>query len=238
MKANAYGHGFHEVSNMLLQNGANRLCVAVLDEGVKLRDDGLDAPIIILGYTPCSDLGMVVEYNLTQTVYELDQAEALSIAALKQGKKARIHIKIDSGMGRLRLPVEKNTLEIILGIVQLPGIEAEGIFTHFANADTIDKAHTEEQFRDFMGLLKMLGEKGIHIPVRHAANSAALIDLPQTHLDMVRPGIILYGHYPSDEVKRNELPLKPVMSLKAGVASVKKLLAGSKISYGSTYSAK
>ncbi|HBT20778.1 MAG TPA: alanine racemase [Peptococcaceae bacterium] len=238
VKANAYGHGVYEAGRVFLENGARYLGVAILDEAVKLRLKGFNVPIVILGYTPVSDLGMVVEYDLIQTIFDLDHANFLSEAALRQGKKAKIHIKIDTGMGRLGFPAEEKSVEIVEKIAELPGIFIEGIYTHFASADTKDKTYTLEQLKKFCWFLEKLRETGIDIPIKHAANSAALMDIPETHLDMVRPGIILYGLYPSDEVDKSKISLKPALSLKAQVASVKRMKAGSSISYGCTYTLK
>ncbi|NLK00871.1 MAG: alanine racemase [Clostridia bacterium] len=238
VKANAYGHGANAISKAALRNGADCLCVAVLDEAISLRDEGIQVPIIILGYTPYPDLHVVNHYDLTQTIFELGQAELLSKVSVDSGRKTKIHLKIDTGMGRLGFPTGGKTLDIIRKIMELPGLTVEGIYTHFANADALDKSHTLEQFNDFLMFLDELGKNNFRIPVVHAANSAALMDLPQTHLDMVRPGIILYGHYPAEEVNKKALPLKPVMTLKARIADVKKVRAGSKISYGCTYTAK
>jgi len=238
VKANAYGHGVYDVGRVVLENGAERLGVAILDEAIKLRSRGFKVPIVILGYTPVSDLGAVVDYDLIQTIFDYDHAKFLSEAAVRQGKAAKVHIKIDTGMGRLGFLAEEKTVEIVKRIVELPGIFIEGIYTHFANADSRDKSYTTEQMERFSWFLKRLEEESISIPIKHAANSAAVIDLPETHLDMVRPGIVLYGLYPSEEVDRTRVSLKPVMSLKAQVASVKRIKAGSAISYGCTYTLK
>ncbi len=235
VKANAYGHGAREVSNVALKNGADWLGVALLQEAVQLRDAGFSVPILILGYTSLDQLKSVVDYELRQTIYSLEQAKALSAAAVKAGKEALAHVKIDTGMGRIGLLPEQATVQRILEMVRLPGLELEGIYTHFAVADAADKAYTQNQFQRFLRVLEQLKNKGLEFPVRHAANSAAVIDLPETHLDIVRPGLIIYGMYPSREVKREKIKLQQAMSLKAEISHVKKVGPGTAISYGCTY---
>lgn len=235
VKADAYGHGIVETSKTVLENGADRLGVAILDEGITLRDNGLQVPIVVLGYIPVSDLSDVVDYGLTPTIYEYGHAEALSREAVKQNRKVPVHVKIDTGMGRLGfLPVEES-VGILEKIMELPGIFVEGIYTHLADADSPDRSYTVEQLEKFFWFLGKLKEKNISIPIRHAANSAGIISFPEAHLDMVRPGIVLYGLFPSPDMDKGSLPLKPVMSLKAKVGSVKNIPAGSSIGYGCTH---
>lgn len=236
VKANGYGHGAVEVAGVALANGADRLGIAILSEGVALRKAGFGVPILILGYTPPEQAVDVVKYNLTQTVFSYELAEALSWAAVQQRKTAKVHVKVDTGMGRIGLVTrEKDTVTEILRIAKLPNLELEGMYTHFAVSDCRDKTYTWEQFNRFQELSRELEKKGLHIPVKHVANSAAIIDLTQTHLDLVRPGIILYGLYPSNEVDKKRIDLKPAMSLKARVAMVKTVPPGTSISYGCTF---
>lgn len=235
VKADAYGHGILQTSEVVLQNGADYLGVAILDEAITLREHGFKVPIVILGYTPVSDLDKVVKYDLRQTIFDYGHAEVLSKEALKQNKKAVVHIKIDSGMGRLGFLAEEASISLVEKTLDLPGIFVEGIYSHFAKADSADKGYTLEQMERFFGFLEYLDRKNIHIPIKHAANSAGIIGFPEAHLDMVRPGIVLYGLFPSDETTREGLSLKPVMSLKARVASVKNMPAGSSIGYGCTH---
>nr|MBC8362259.1 alanine racemase [Candidatus Desulfatibia profunda] len=246
VKANAYGHGAPEVTRRALENGADVLGVARLNEGIELRNAGFDAPILIFGYTPPVLAKKLVEFDLTQTVWSYQTAEALS-AAVPFGKPINVHLKVDSGMGRLgllpdcrRLPAlgadsTMNALREVESIARLPGLRLEGVYTHFASADSADKSYALKQFEIFVEFLDELRKAGIDIPVRHAANSAAMIDLPETHLDLVRPGISIYGLYPSDEVDKRRIQLKPAMTLKARVVHLKKVPAGFKISYGMTY---
>ena len=235
VKADAYGHGILQTSEVVLRNGADYLGVAILDEAVTLRNHGFKAPIVILGYTPVSDLAQVVAFDLTQTIFEYGHAEALSREALKQNKRVPVHIKVDSGMGRLGFLAREESIFLVEKTLELPGIFVEGIYSHLANADSLDKSYTLEQLERFFLFLDNLKERNIHIPIRHTANSAGILCYPEAHLDMVRPGIVLYGLFPSAAVKREELFLKPVMSLKANVASVKSIPAGCSIGYGCTH---
>ncbi len=235
VKANAYGHGAVPVSKTVLAHGADYLGVAILDEGRELRQAGIEAPILILGFTPPEQAGEAIKLDLAQTVYTYEGAEAISRAAVSLGKTAKVHVKIDTGMGRLGFGTGPGVPGEIIKIARLPGINVEGMFTHFAVADARDKTYTYEQYEKFMDLDAKLKQLGLHIPVKHAANSAAVIDLPDLHLDMVRPGISIYGLYPSEEVLTDKIDLKPALSLKAKVAHVKKVKAETSISYGRTF---
>ncbi len=241
VKANAYGHGAYQVARVALENGATRLAVARVKEGVALRLAGIDAPILILGYTVLDDYRTLLDYDLTQTVYSLLMAEQLSSLAAQLGKKAKVHIKVDTGMGRLGVctygtgPNYEKAVNEITSIVSLSHLEVEGIYTHFATADSRDKTHAMQQWYSFNDLLTALAKNGLTFQYRHAANSAALIDLPETHLDLVRAGIAIYGIPPSHEVMAERVSLKPAMCVKARVAHVKRVPAGTGISYGITY---
>ncbi len=237
VKANAYGHGAVEVSRTVLAGGADWLGVARVDEGLSLREAGIDAPILILGYTPPEQSFEVVRGRLSQAVFTRDMALALAGAAAAEGTRAKIHFKIDTGMGRIGWVAGPDAVRDILELTGNKHLEAEGIFTHFAASDSGDKAYTEEQLFKFNALVEELRRSGLEIPVKHAANSAALMEMPETHLDLVRAGIIVYGLYPSDEVDHSVIKLRPVMSLKAKVAYVKEVPAGFKVSYGCTYTA-
>jgi alanine racemase len=247
VKANGYGHGAAEVAREALQNGAQWLGVARFNEAVELRKAGLEAPLLILGYTPADLARQLIEYDLTQTVYDYSNAEVFSGKASKLGKKISVHIKVDSGMGRLGLVTDvlfpektireanPNPIEVISKITKLAGLDVQGIFTHFATADSADKSYANQQLEIFLEFLHELHRDGLQPPVRHAANSAALIDMPESHLDMVRPGIATYGLAPSDEVNKDNANLKPVMSLKSSIIHLKKVSAGFNVSYGITY---
>lgn len=235
IKADAYGHGALTMARELLFNGVENFAVATLDEAVALRNRGIAAPILILGYTPENQFDEVVKHNLTQAVYSLKQCKELSAVAAAQEKDAVVHIKIDTGMGRLGfLPGEKAIAEIIQ-ISQLERICIEGIFTHFAAADEEDKAFTKEQYNRFITMIAKLEEKSLFIPIRHTSNSAGIIDCEQMCLNMVRPGIILYGIYPSEQVKKEKLSLEPVMSLVSRISYLKRVGENTPIGYGRTY---
>jgi alanine racemase len=246
VKANGYGHGAIEVARCALQNGAAVLGVARIEEGVQIREAGIEVPILIFGYTLPELTADLFEYDLTQTVYTYTSAQVLSRTATSLKKKIKIHLKVDTGMGRLGLlpqnfqrdnsvALNADAIEETLAIAGLGGLELEGIFTHFATADSADKTYAEDQLDLFMIFLDRLRKAGLEPPVRHAANSAALIDMPQSHLDMVRPGIASYGLHPSDEVDKKHVSLKPAMALKARIIHLKKVPAGFKVSYGSTH---
>jgi alanine racemase len=247
VKANGYGHGAIEVARKALMSGAENLGVARINEAVQLRQAGLDAPILIFGYTPLEMAETLIQYDLTQTVFAVETAAALSEIASRRGKKISVHIKIDSGMGRLGLLLtqpsagqrsdrpERNAVQEALAISRLPGLMVEGLFSHFATADSADKSYADRQLAKFLDFAGHLRREGLEVPVKHAANSAALIDMPDSHLDMVRPGIATYGLYPSDDVNRDQVALRPVMTLKSRIVHLKKVPAGFNVSYGITY---
>lgn len=233
VKANAYGHDASEVAHVLLKNGASYLAVARLDEGVELRRANIKAPILILGLTPKEQAEALLLYDLTPAVCDIEMVEFLSQLAIKMNKVAKVHIKVDTGMGRIGVFPE-DALNFVQRVQAMKNIQIEGIFTHFPVADEKDKSYTEEQFEKFTTVLNTLGKKGIKIPLKHVANSAAILDLPHMNLDMVRPGIIIYGLYPSAEVKR-VIKLKPALKLKTRIVYLKKLPAGRSVGYGRTY---
>jgi alanine racemase len=204
----------------------------MLDEAIQLRNNGIDVPILILSYTDPSRADEIISNDVTQTVFSHDLAAALSDAAVKQGRKVRIHIKIDTGMTRVGFMPGYSAVKNVVEISKLPGIIIEGLFTHFASADETDKSYTYMQFERFMSIVSELNRIGVYIPIKHVANSAAVIEFPEMHLDMVRPGIILYGMYPSEEVSRERIHLKPAMTMKANVILVKDVEKGTPISYG------
>lgn len=232
IKADGYGHGATKIAKTLLENGADRLAVAVLDEAIELRNAGFTVPIFVLGYTQPERAEEVIKYDIEQSVYSLEAARALSKAAAAHNKIIQVHIKIDTGMGRIGLQANSEALEIIKQINALPNLCIKGIFTHFAVADEVDKAYTHGQFEKFKWICNELESQNIHIELKHCGNSATIIDLPDMHLNMVRAGIMLYGLAPSDEVMLNKLELKEVMSLKVRITHVKEIQAGQSVSYG------
>jgi alanine racemase len=234
VKANAYGHGAARVGKVVLANGADRLGVAILDEAIRLRNYGITAPIVILGHTTNEEMEKVVRYDLIQTIYTVESAKALSQAAVWLGKEAVVHVKVDTGMGRIGFLPDDNSIRAIVDISYLPGIKIEGIYTHFASADDPDRSFTREQLASFREFVARLRQAGVRIPVLHAANSAATINLPEAHLNLVRPGLIVYGLYPSPCVDRKKLNLRPALSWKAIVTLVKDVPPGMSIIYGRT----
>lgn len=238
VKANGYGHGSVGIANTLLDNGADRLAVAILTEAIELRQAGIKAVLMVLGYTPSSQFDKLLEYDLIQTVYNSQDAKILSDLAVEMGKKAIIHIKLDTGMSRIGFLPTPEAVDEILAISKLPNIYIEGIYTHFAKADERDKIHVRGQFQKFADMLALLEEKGLNIEIKHVSNSAAIIDLPEYNLDMVRAGIMIYGLYPSEQVDREKIKLKPVMSLKARIAHLKTVEKDTGISYGQIFKTK
>ena len=237
VKADAYGHGAVEVSKVLEENGIDMFSVAMIDEGINLRNNGIKAPILVLGLTPPEYVKEAVEYDLIQTVSDYNTAEAISKAAKELNKKAVIHIKIDTGMGRIGFRPEKEAFDEIENISKLENIEINGIFTHFCTSDEKDKTFTYVQKEKFVYAVNELEKRGINIPLKHASASAGLMDFDDLFFNAVRPGIILYGYYPSDDVMKDRLPIKPVMSLKSYVMYIKDIENGDTIGYGRTYMA-
>lgn len=235
VKANAYGHGAIDIAPVLLENGANRLAVAVITEALELRNADIKAPIMILGYTPLDFSKEIITEKIEATIYDYEYAAKLSREALKLNSKAKVHIAIDTGMGRIGFLPTKESIDDIIKIFALPGLEVEGIFTHFSSADEADKEYTMMQFEKFKYVCDVLESRGIKVPLKHASNSAAIIDLENTYLDAVRPGIILYGYYPSEEVKKNIINIKPALTLKAKITNLKKLHKDMYISYGRAF---
>lgn len=232
VKADAYGHGAVAISKALIQSGVGYLAVTSIDEAIQLRNNNILAPILVLNYTEPLRSGEIIKYNTVQTIFDLNAAKHLSDLAVKNSKTVKIHIKLDTGMTRVGYNTDINSLNEILNISKLPGIEIEGIFTHFASADEKDSSYTLMQFDFFMSVLKTLSDNGLNIPIKHVANSAATIQYPDMHLDMVRVGISLYGLYPSEEVDKSLIDLKPAMTFKTKIIRVNKVAAGKSISYG------
>lgn len=232
VKADAYGHGVLEVVRTLLDNGVTQLAVSMLDEAIQIRKMGIDVPILILSHTDPARAEEIIENELTQTVFSFDLPQALSAASVRLGKSVKVHIKVDTGMTRVGFMPGYNAVKNIMEIGRMPGLIIEGIFTHFASADECDRDYTNMQFERFMSLCTELGRVGIHIPLKHACNSAGTIQYPEMHLDMVRPGVILYGLFPSQDVDRDIIHLEPAMTLKANVILVKDVEPDVCVSYG------
>ena len=247
VKANGYGHGAVEVSGVALESGADCLGVARLHEAVELREAGIESSILIFGATPAEAVETLLNLDLAQAVFTSEAAETLAARCRSIGQGLRVHIKVDTGMGRLGLLADEpftdkatgtaasHRLREVTSIAALPGLEVEGLFTHFATADHADKTYADRQLQRFDDLVERLKQEGIEFPVSHAANSAALLDMPDSHLDMVRPGIATYGLYPSAEVDQSRVELKPVLEWKARIIQLKEVPAGFGVSYGITY---
>ena len=231
VKADAYGHGAVPVARKLETLGADMLAVACLAEAIELRQAGIAIPVLCLGQTPPELAPELLAYGVTQTVGDLETGKALSAAAVKAGKTLKIHVKLDTGMGRLGF-TGPTLEEEIRALCALPGLEAEGIFTHFANADG-DEEYTRQQYDDFIITINELyHEDGLDFKIYHCAASAAVLNYPYTHHNMIRPGIALYGYVPDPSVA--DPGLKPVMTVKSRITLVRDLPAGSFISYGCT----
>lgn len=231
VKANGYGHGAVAVAKKLEDLGCDYLAVACLSEAMELRREKLSLPILILGVTPERFVEDVLRHDLVQTVESVEQARVLSDAAEKLGLRARVHLKVDTGMSRLGFFWER-AVEETEAVFAMPHVEVEGIYTHFAAADE-DETYTMLQLERFLSVTDTLAQRGHTIPLRHCASSAAVLNFPCTHLDMVRPGIALYGHVPAAGME-HICPLRPVMTLKTRVAAVRTLPAGTAVSYGCT----
>lgn len=238
VKADAYGHGALEIAKTLIDSGAAGLCLATIDEAVELRRHGIDVPMMTLGFTDPSRFEDAVKHDVEQSVYSFEIAKALSDEAVKQGRTCRIHIKLDTGMGRIGFKTDGSETDEIVRACSLPGIEPYGVFSHFAVADTADDEYTRQQFRLFMNQIDELGKRGITFSKRHICNSAGILRFPEMHLDLVRAGIILYGLMPPGcPEPAVSIKLKPVMNWYAKVIHVKTVPAGTTVSYGRQFTA-
>ena len=232
VKADGYGHGAVEVSKVLLNNGVSALAVATLSEAIQLRNAGITVPVIMLGLTPWHYQKILIEYDITPVVASYSDTRALSALAVEAGTTVDVLVAVETGMGRIGLMPSKESVNEIIGINNLPNIRIKGIFSHFSSADEKDKSYTFQQIENFNRFYQDLEAAGISIKFRTHANSAATMEVPEAWFDAVRPGIILYGCYPSNEVDKSLLSLKPAMTLKASIVFLKRVPAGTSISYG------
>lgn len=232
VKADAYGHGVMAIASAL-SHDVDYFAVATSDEGLELRMAGIKNSILLLGYTWREDYIEMIENDISMTVFKLKDAEKISQIAVSIGKKAKVHIKVDTGMNRIGFPCTPEAVEEVRSIREMEGIEVEGIFTHFAKADEADKTFTYTQLERFRNFIDAVEEGKERIPLHHCANSAAILDVPEAAMDMVRIGIILYGLYPSNEVRRR-LNLRPAMELKSHITFIKEVEKGQGISYNHT----
>lgn len=235
MKADAYGHGAVRIAR-LLESRADYFAVATVEEGITLREAGIEKPILILSFTSSLEYDLVLENDLITTIYDLEHAQWLSDIAEENGIRAKIHIAVDTGMGRIGFADNEESADIIEEISKLRGIEIEGLFSHYACADEKDKSNTKKQTERFDRFIEMLEKRGVNIPIKHICNSAGVIDLDK-HYDMVRFGISMYGLYPSDEVDKSKLNLMRAMQVISHVIHVKTVEKGEGIGYGQIYHA-
>lgn len=246
IKADGYGHGAVPLAKAVDELDQSGGCgmettyvdaygVAIIEEGVQLRMAGITKPILLLSCSAIEQMPEIVSNDLTATVYEFQKAKILSEEAQRQGKTVKVHIKVDTGMGRIGYTPSENSIQEIVEIGNLPGLSLEGLFTHLACADEADKTSANRQFQLFSKFTEILLKKGIVFEVLHVANSSALIELSRMHLDMVRSGIMSYGLYPSKETMHHGLILQPVLSMRSHISYIKKVAAGEGISYGSTF---
>ena len=236
IKADAYGHGAVTVGRFLETFPYIwGFATATAEEALELRDAGIQKPILVLGYVFEDHYEELIDREVRMPVFDLETAEKIADYAEQLHKKAKIHIALDTGMNRIGFKDTQKSAAVICKISQMESLQIEGMFTHFARADETDKIYADRQFRRYMDFHRQLQDWGVSIPVCHCSNSAGIIDMPYANLDVVRAGITIYGIYPSDEVQKEKVPLKPVMSWKSGVAFVKEVEAGEQISYGGTF---
>ena len=233
IKADAYGHGSCEIAKRILDL-SDYFGVATIDEGVELRNAGIKKPILNIGHTAQADFETALAHDITLAVYDVEQCRILSEMACREGKKAKVHIKVDTGMGRIGFPATAEGVQEASKLKDLAGLDIEGIFTHYAKADETDKQYAHLQKERFLSFIHGLEDCGMKIRLKHIDNSAGTMELQDNEFDMVRLGIVTYGLYPSDEVDKS-IVIKPVMSLIAHVAHIKTLPAGVGVGYGWTY---
>ena len=234
IKADGYGHGAVAIAKAL-DSLVDAYGISIVEEGKELRDAGITKPILILGYAPEQMYDIMIQYDMMPAVCDFAMAQKMSKKAVELGKKLKVHIKLDTGMSRIGFKTGKDSVKTIVEISKLPNIEIDGVFSHFAKADASDKTFSKEQIAKFLEMVSDLEAAGVAVPMKHISNSAGIIDLPEANFDMVRSGISTYGLYPSEEVNKERLPLKPAMSLYAYVTMVKELEAGVPVGYGGAY---
>ena len=235
VKADGYGHGSVPIAKTI-EPYVFGYAVATIDEGIILRRHGINKTILILGVTHESQYEELLRYDIRTAMFQYEKAKKLSDLAVKHGKKAVVHLALDTGMSRIGMKADREHAKEAASIAALEGIEVEGLFTHFARADETDKSAYEEQYRRYKEFLGYLEELGVKIPIRHCSNSAGIVEsLESNHMDMVRAGIAIYGMYPSDEVDHNSVKLTPAMEIKSCITYIKEIEAGTAVSYGGTF---
>ncbi|MDO4965786.1 MAG: alanine racemase [Lachnospiraceae bacterium] len=239
IKADGYGHGAVKLANELIKLPyLHGFAVATAEEAFELREAGIFHPILILGYTFKEDYEQLIEQNISLTVFTKEMADEISEAACKINKDVLVHVKVDTGMSRIGITPDDNGLEIVKYIASKRNTKIEGMFTHFARADELDKTKANAQLKKYSDFVKLVTSNGIEIPIKHCSNSAGIIEMKDANFDVVRAGITLYGLWPSNEVTKDVIPLYPLMTLKSSVVCVKDLEPGREISYGGTYTTK
>jgi len=236
VKADGYGHGAVEISCAVIEAGADALGVACVEEAMELREAGISSPILILCCSTSSAADEIVRHNITATVCDLSFGKVLSDNAVKQDKTARVHIKMDTGMGRIGITTEQ-VIDFATRLSALPGVVVEGLFTHFPSSDEVDPSFTISQINIFKKAVAGLSRNNIHIPITHSSNSGGILAFPEADFDAVRPGIIVYGHYPSSDVSQS-IPIREALTLKTKIVFMKEADAGATISYGRTHALK
>ena len=234
IKADAYGHGAVAVGKYL-ESAVDYFAVATVDEAIELREAGIRLPVIILSYVSPSRYDEVVKYDVTQTVYSLETARLLSEEAVKQGRTAKAHVALDTGMSRIGFQIGEESADDIKKISLLPNLELEGMFTHFSCADMYDKSYSRMQMDKYDLMCSMLDDRNVVIPIKHICNSAGIMEFDSHRFQMVRSGIITYGLYPSEEVDKDAIDLRPAMSFRSHVVNIHTAPAGIGVSYGATY---
>ncbi|QIZ06995.1 alanine racemase [Priestia megaterium] len=235
VKANGYGHGAIEIAKTAIEAGADYLAVALVDEAIKLRLSGLTQPILVLGYTPTRSIRAAILENITLTVFDHEVLDEVIVQAYSLSKTASIHLKIDTGMFRIGVTSSDDALILAKKAMKAKNVCLEGVFTHFANADSENSDLTYAQFNKFQSIVEYLENNCIYIPIKHCCNSAATMRFPEMHLDMVRIGVSLYGLYPDASLKNHSIKLKQAMTFKTKIAAIKKVAALQAISYGWTW---
>lgn len=239
IKADGYGHGAVQIAEMMERwDYIWGFAVATLDEAVVLRTEGIQKPILVLGCVFPDQYMEMLKHEIRMNIYTEEMAESISRMAAREGKTAYMHIKLDTGMSRLGFGINEQSVEIIKRISKMPNVNMEGIFTHFTKADEKDKSFTKKQIQEFVWMTERLKEKNVRFTYEHCSNSAGIIDVPEANFDIVRAGISTYGLYPSEEVDKTNVKLKPALALKSHVAFVKEIESGTPVSYGGTFVAK
>ena len=238
IKSDGYGHGALQIARFLEpKDYIWGYALAALDEAVVLRKGGVQKPLLVLGCIFPEQLEAMLEHEIRMTVYTKEMAQEVSEAAVRAGKKAYIHIKLDTGMSRLGFPVCDASVDQIAAVSRMPNLVTEGMYTHFAKADETEKSFTRRQLEDYLWMKRKLEERGVQVTYHHCSNSAGIIDVKEANMDLVRAGIATYGLYPSEEVCRSNVPLKPALELISHVVHVKWVEEGTPVSYGGTYTA-